>query len=219
MIQYMPQSCTDCQDHHPVHICKPTDLRLVTAKFKEWSDQDGDYEHTFEVPWSGCIHGLIARKSVQSMGEMPVLQSQGNQSQHYYPRPSCLEWCSWAHNQGTDQFGVCNASPLWAAQIPVGRSLQQSDICLKQDPYQCVGGCMPYKIVYGIKPNLTDLWALSASCALVKLGAKLKKLDEEVSMCVFSTYSSSLRFLCKYANSMSNCTMLRSQDTTRARSV
>jgi hypothetical protein len=49
-------------------------------------------------------------------------------------------------------------------------------------------GRTPYKMVYGVKPDVADLQAFSAPCAVVEPAAKLKKLDDWVVMCVFVGY-------------------------------
>lgn len=48
--------------------------------------------------------------------------------------------------------------------------------------------CTPYEMVYGVKPNLMDLCAFSALCAIVELGMKLRKLDDCAIMCIFIGY-------------------------------
>ena len=45
-------------------------------------------------------------------------------------------------------------------------------------------GQTPYKMVYGVKPDLADLRAFGVLCAIVEPGMKLKKLDDWASMCV-----------------------------------
>ena len=46
----------------------------------------------------------------------------------------------------------------------------------------------PYEVLHGTKPDLADLHAFSALCAIVKLVAKLKKLDDQVRMCFVVGY-------------------------------
>jgi len=39
-------------------------------------------------------------------------------------------------------------------------------------------GRTPYDMVYGVKPDLADLRAFGAPCAIVEPGVKLKKVDD-----------------------------------------
>jgi hypothetical protein len=49
-------------------------------------------------------------------------------------------------------------------------------------------GRTPYDMAYGVKPDLADLRAFGAPCAIVEPGAKLKKLDDRVAICLFLGY-------------------------------
>lgn len=49
-------------------------------------------------------------------------------------------------------------------------------------------GRTPYEIVRGTKPDVSDLRAFGAPCAVVKAKEKLKKLDDRARMCMFIGY-------------------------------
>ena len=49
-------------------------------------------------------------------------------------------------------------------------------------------GRTPYEMVYGVKPDLADLRAFGALCAIVKPGVNLQKLDDCAIMCISIGY-------------------------------
>jgi hypothetical protein len=55
-------------------------------------------------------------------------------------------------------------------------------------PMSALEGCMPYKMVYNIKPDFEDLHTFSVLCANVKLSEMLEKSDGQVSLCMFIEY-------------------------------
>ena len=55
-------------------------------------------------------------------------------------------------------------------------------------PMKALAGLTPYEVLHGTKPDLADLRAFSALCAIVELVAKLKKLDDQARMCFVIGY-------------------------------
>ena len=55
-------------------------------------------------------------------------------------------------------------------------------------PTKALDGLTPYEVLHGTKPDLADLCAFSAPCAIVKPVAKLKKLDDQARMCFVVGY-------------------------------
>ena len=53
---------------------------------------------------------------------------------------------------------------------------------------RALGGLTPYEVLYETKPNISDLWAFGAPCAIVQPVIKLKKLDDRANMCFFLGY-------------------------------
>ena len=53
---------------------------------------------------------------------------------------------------------------------------------------KALDGRTPYEMLYDVMPDLAELHAFSAPCAIVSLSEKLKKLDDWASMCVFVGY-------------------------------
>ena len=49
-------------------------------------------------------------------------------------------------------------------------------------------GAGPNELVYGAKPDLADLCAFGTPCAIIRPGAKLRKLDDHAVMWVFIGY-------------------------------
>ncbi len=61
-------------------------------------------------------------------------------------------------------------------------------MCHNRTLTAALDGCTPYEMVYGMKPDVADLRAFSAPCAIVKLKEKLNRLDDWAKMCVFIGY-------------------------------
>jgi len=55
-------------------------------------------------------------------------------------------------------------------------------------PTRALDGLTSFELLYGMKPDLVDLRAFGAPCAIAKLSAKLKKLDDRARFCVFVRY-------------------------------
>ena len=55
-------------------------------------------------------------------------------------------------------------------------------------PTKALARLTPYEVLHGTKPDLADLCAFSAPCAIVELVAKLKKLDDQARMCFVVGY-------------------------------
>ena len=55
-------------------------------------------------------------------------------------------------------------------------------------PMKALDRLTPYEVLHGTKPDLADLCAFGAPCAIVKPAAKLKKLDDQVRMCFVVGY-------------------------------
>ena len=55
-------------------------------------------------------------------------------------------------------------------------------------PTKALDGRTPYEMLYDVKPDLADLRAFGAPCAIVNPSEKLRKLDDRASMCVFVGY-------------------------------
>ena len=55
-------------------------------------------------------------------------------------------------------------------------------------PTRALGGLTPYKVLYETKPNISDLQAFGAPCAIIQPVIKLKKLDDRANMCFFLGY-------------------------------
>jgi hypothetical protein len=84
---------------------------------------------------------------------------------------------------------------MWAAEVLPRkmRHLRTQQPLNYADPRLCnhpLHVCTPYEMVYGVKPNLTDLCAFSTPCTIniVKLAVKLWKLDDHATMHIFIWY-------------------------------
>ena len=55
-------------------------------------------------------------------------------------------------------------------------------------PTKALDRLIPYEVLHGTKPNLANLCAFGALCAIVEPAAKLKKLDDWVRMCFVVGY-------------------------------
>ena len=55
-------------------------------------------------------------------------------------------------------------------------------------PTTALGGLTPYEVLYETRPNISDLRAFGAPCAIVQPAVKLKKLDDRTNMCFFLGY-------------------------------
>jgi transposase InsO family protein len=55
-------------------------------------------------------------------------------------------------------------------------------------PTKALDGRTPFKALYGVKPDVSNVRAFSAPCAVVKPSEKLKKLDDRATMCYFVGY-------------------------------
>ena len=55
-------------------------------------------------------------------------------------------------------------------------------------PTRALDRLTPFELLYSMKPDLADLWAFGALCAIAEPSAKLKKLDDHARFCVFVGY-------------------------------
>jgi transposase InsO family protein len=55
-------------------------------------------------------------------------------------------------------------------------------------PAKALGGLTPFEVLYGTKPDVRNLRAFGAPCAVIEPSEKLKKLDDRATMCFFVGY-------------------------------
>jgi hypothetical protein len=53
---------------------------------------------------------------------------------------------------------------------------------------KALGGLTPFEVLYGMKPDVWDLRAFGAPCAVVEPSERLKKLDDRATMLFFVGY-------------------------------
>ena len=71
---------------------------------------------------------------------------------------------------------------LWAEAFSMATYVQN------RMPAKALNGCTSWEVVYGTPPNMSDLHAFGAPCAVVELAVKLRKLDNCLSMCFLVGY-------------------------------
>jgi transposase InsO family protein len=79
------------------------------------------------------------------------------------------------HDSGLPKF-------LWAEAFSTATYVHN------RTPTKALGGLTPFEVLYGMKPDVRDLRAFGAPCAVVEPSEKLKKLDDRASMCFFVGY-------------------------------
>ena len=124
-----------------------------------------------------------------SMGEMHELcKCEGiklNMTVPYHPASNGVaEWVigvltnsvrAMLHDSGLPKY-------LWAEAFNTATYVHN------RTPMRALGGLTPYEVLYKTKPNISDLWAFSAPCAIVLPVVKLRKLDDRMNMCFFLGY-------------------------------
>jgi hypothetical protein len=58
---------------------------------------------------------------------------------------------------------------------------------------KALGGLTPFEVLYGMKPDVQDLRAFGAPCAVIDPSERLKKLDDPATMCFFVGYKYAVR--------------------------
>jgi len=71
---------------------------------------------------------------------------------------------------------------LWAEAFSTATYLRNRTLTRALD------GLTPFELLYGMKPDLADLHMFGAPCTIAEPSARLKKLDDRASFCVFVGY-------------------------------
>src|SRR6267154_1452795 len=79
------------------------------------------------------------------------------------------------HDSGLPKF-------LWAEAFSTATHVHN------RIPTRALDGLTPHEVLYSTKPDVTDLRAFGAPCAIVEPAEKLKKLDDRARMCFFVGY-------------------------------
>jgi len=120
------------------------------------------------------------------MGEMCEICERDGIKLHmtvpYHPASNGVAECAIGVLTATARAMLHNAGlpkKLWAEAFSTATYLRN------RTPTRALDGLTPFELLYGMKPDLADLRAFGAPCAIAEPSAKLKKLDDCARFCVF----------------------------------